>query len=111
MLNKPRRHGDIVLEEIPSSEAAKLQIPTSMETVLAYGEVTGHAHRLSGNASVALLERPPAEGGTLSVVRAAKGARLSHEEHTTFVLPEGIFAFTPKRQYSDNAQGWDRVMD
>lgn len=108
-MNKFRRHGDIILTQIPPNEAAKLELPSSKETVLAYGEVTGHAHRVNSGASVAILPKP---SGNVSILRVDKTfANLTHEEHKTLSLPQGDYAFTQKRQYSDSAQGWEKVVD
>lgn len=117
MLYEPRRHGDIVVSLIPESEAKKLlkqtskEIAESKETVLAYGEVTGHAHRVTPDGVVANVDRPAEQGGKINLLYVEEGTKLSHEEHRTFKLPKGLYAFGQKRQYSDSTQGWERVVD
>ena len=111
-----RRHGDIVLQALTAEQAAEIAAKVQAEKanpnrrydgkVLAYGEVTGHAHRVRGDAEIARLEK------ALTILEVPQRAPLSHEEHKTINLPAGFFAFTQKRQYNaENEQGWEAVQD
>lgn len=59
--------------------------------VLAYGEVTGHAHAFYGEDTVEL------EGNKLTV---KKTDALKHEEHKEHILNPGIGTVTIQREYS-----------
>jgi hypothetical protein len=59
--------------------------------VLAYGEVTGHAHAFYGE-DVAELE------GNKLIIKQAN-AELKHEEHSTHVFEPGIGEVTIQREY------------
>lgn len=58
--------------------------------VLAYGEVTGHAHAFYGDSTVEL------DGNKLTVKSKDE---LKHEEHTSHVVNPGIGEVTIQREY------------
>lgn len=65
--------------------------------VLAYGEVTGHAHAIvSKNAE--LFTEPKAKRTFLRVVKTE--ALLRHEEHDTVKLPAGDYEIRHQREYT-----------
>ena len=95
-----KRHGDVQLikvNEIPGD--AKL-IEGRKE--LAYGEVTGHAHRVDVGD---LFET---KNGEL-YLRVDRLANLTHEEHRTIPLEPGFYQVCVKRQYTPD--GWESVRD
>lgn len=59
--------------------------------VLAYGEVTGHAHAFYDPAKVEYTN------GQLKI--KAAGAALEHEEHKTHVFEPGVGEVTIQREY------------
>lgn len=82
------RQGDVLLVAAsyrgPIPEDAKPLDPTG-RIVLAYGEVTGHAHAIA----VAVPTKPPAEyfdAGAERYLRALTDIPLGHEEHTAIIL-------------------------
>lgn len=94
------RHGDVLL--IPTDS-----IPSDAKVLnrkeLAFGEITGHAHRID------VGELFETKEGKL-YLRVKKLTKVSHEEHKTKPVPEGVYIVTQKRQY--NAEnGWERVQD
>lgn len=93
------RHGDVQLIPVNSiPEAKKLD-----RKELAYGEVTGHAHRID------IGEIFETKEGEL-YLNVEKLSRVSHEEHKTVAIPKGKYRIIIKRQY--NAEnGWERVID
>jgi hypothetical protein len=95
------RHGDVLIElikEIPSE--AKL---LKDRKELAFGEVTGHAHRIDVGD---LFEN---KDGQL-YLKVDRLAHLSHEEHKTITINPGVYKVTIKRQYLADG-GWERVAD
>ena len=87
------RHGDVLVmkvDEIPS-EVKKLD-----HRVLAYGEVTGHAHRLD------VGELFETRNGEL-YLKMKKAGKLSHEEHNTINIPKGNYRVVHQREYTPEA--------
>ena len=94
------RHGDVIIEAID-------EIPSKIKSLgkrkeLAFGEVTGHAHRVD------VGELFEAKNGLL-YLKTEKLTTLTHEEHKTVKLNPGCYRITIKRQYSP--EGWERVAD
>ena len=94
------RHGDVLLETIEKIPESKL---LKGRKELAYGEVTGHAHRID------IGDLFETKNGEL-YLKVDKFAHLSHEEHKTITLNPGCYKVTIKRQYSPDG-GWERVSD
>ncbi len=98
------RHGDVV---VVRDDAAPTAGERCKDGCLAYGEVTGHAHRVD-KAKVLrvvddLIQRTV-------VVPAKAKARLDHEEHKANVLPPGTYRSGIQAQY-DPETGWAPVQD
>jgi hypothetical protein len=64
--------------------------------VVAYGEATGHSHRLEGDATV--LNAPQG-----MFVRAGTDAAIVHDEHATIQLPEGEYRVIRQREFDEGA--------
>ena len=94
------RHGDVQIIPVDSipADAKKLD-----RKELAYGEVTGHAHRIDVGD---LFET---KNGEL-YLDVKKLTEVSHEEHKTVPVPKGKYRIIIKRQY-DAANGWEKVVD
>lgn len=94
------RQGDVLLlqiDEIPTEASA---CNVKGDVILAYGEATGHAHRLAPE-----LVKPFAKGGIWSptaerFIQAAEGATLTHEEHGAIALAPGNYRVIQQREYS-----------
>lgn len=86
------RQGEVLLIRI-----AKKTLPTGLkakDNVLAYGEATGHHHRLDRNAQVLT------DGAVqFVVVDAVEGSVLQHEEHKPVAVPQGAYKVTIQREY------------
>lgn len=94
------RQGDVIIEivqEIPSKA-----VSLGKRKEIAYGEVTGHAHRID------VGELFEMKNGDI-YLKVDKLSSLSHEEHKTITLIPGIYKTTIKRQYTP--EGWERVAD
>lgn len=97
------RQGDVLIElvdEIPTdAKACKIE----GDVILAWGEVTGHAHRLAPE-----KVKPFAKGGVWSPVAerfitALEGAALTHEEHGTIAIAPGNYRVVQQREYTPEA--------
>lgn len=90
------RHGDIMVatvENLPSKAVVRQGAP-----VLAWGEVTGHSHRIE-DASAATFYTVGNEG---FFVVHVDSTRLIHEEHGPIVLSKGTYRFWHQREYFPN---------
>lgn len=120
---KMYRQGDVLLVAVRPALARRIKRGRDLRekpgddgarrVVLAYGEVTGHAHVVlsgketgRGKGTVDYFEAT--EG--LDVQRAApllrvsgRAAELRHDEHRTIVLPRGTYRVIRQREYSPEA--------
>lgn len=110
------RQGDVCIIATSDRDVASLKpVPRdSGRIVLAYGEVTGHAHAIpSPHASLYLDDSTVAApdvmgmisrlGGGLipdRVLKADAPVRLLHEEHAPIDLPAGSYIVRIQREYS-----------
>lgn len=89
------RQGDVLIikvKELPQV-LTKVQ-PDKGRNILAYGEVTGHAHALP--AKTCLLQEDPEGKRFLTIPKIAK---LTHEEHNTITLPRGNYQIIQQVEY------------
>ncbi|MGD9681025.1 MAG: hypothetical protein AB7W16_07575 [Candidatus Obscuribacterales bacterium] len=89
------RQGDVLLVKLDMQrlpQGAQKQA-TERRIVLAYGEVTGHAHAI--DSSYASLY----EWNGDRLIEAKPGAKLVHEEHNTIVLEPGFYRVVQQREY------------
>lgn len=116
---KPYRQGDVFLIPVAAiPKNAKEVARDNGRVILAYGEVTGHAHQIAEPDVVGavLLTSPRVAPLTETQVRdnatflrLMRGAQLVHEEHATIDLPAGTYEVRHQREYT--AWGERRVLD
>lgn len=99
------RQGDVLFK--PSTRMDP-DIREELDTdIVARGEETGHAHRV----------QPPGkimQAGSVLFVEVPEGetAKVTHEEHDSLALPEGIYEVANQREYEpDNRRGSRQVLD
>jgi len=97
MKNAIYRQGDVLIRRIASLPKQKAQ--PRLTGILAYGEVTGHAHRVETLERAELLE---IEGGLYLCV-GEEGVRIVHEEHAPVSLPAGNYEVEIQREYTPEA--------
>jgi hypothetical protein len=98
-MNTHYRQGDVLLVRVEETGGLPLEaVPEGMtepeRIVLAYGEVTGHAHALSTQFATAYRH------GDDRYIVAKEGATLVHEEHSSIVLEPGVYRVVRQREYS-----------
>ena len=94
---KQIRQGDVFLQPVDRlPEGLEPVAPDGQRIVLAYGEVTGHAHAIAltpaevVNAAIRRAQLWAAKNGDRYLeVRA--DSELTHEEHTAHTVPPGIY--------------------
>ncbi len=103
------RQGDVLLvpaDEIP--ESAKPVARDHGRVVLAYGEVTGHAHAIAAPGATLLAD------GDDRYLRLRDAATLVHEEHGPIAIAPGAYRVVIQREYVPapvNSPAWRRVID
>lgn len=94
------RQGDVLLvrieDELP--ESAEKATANENRVVLAYGEVTGHAHAIALSQATLFVD-----GDSRFLKVAESGADLVHEEHSTIHLEPGVYRVVQQREYIPNS--------
>lgn len=87
------RQGDVLLREVPSLPSGRItEWKGKDRSILAYGEVTGHSHRLEGGFVRFRPDDLPAGGLGGFIVTKDEPVKLLHEEHdTSFLLPNTTY--------------------
>jgi hypothetical protein len=103
MKNLQMRQGDVFIEQVKKRNPQGTAIVDRGRVILAYGEVTGHAHEVIAAEKEGPLALPPAQlfeepDGTryLFVERACS---LIHQEHGAIALAPGVYKVTRQREY------------
>ncbi len=89
------RQGDVLL--LPTDIPKDATITTKDEIVLAEGEATGHAHRIT----LPGVEELAKDG--VRYLRTHDVALVKHEEHDTVAVPPGEYKIVQQREYSPTA--------
>jgi hypothetical protein len=87
------RHGDILIATAYSLPPGARKRPN---LTLAYGEITGHSHRIKETGAAELWEG----GGVLFLKVVNEAATLIHEEHLPITLPRGVYRVWRQREYT-----------
>lgn len=92
------RQGDVMLVPVASiPNTAKTVERDNGRVILAYGEVTGHAHAILEPTALKLAD------GIAEFLSAPHGATLLHEEHSTIEIPAGDYRIVHQREYTPEA--------
>jgi len=90
------RQGDVFIERIGKlPKGLKQHKRDGSRIVLAYGEVTGHAHAIAEETAESFV----GENGEIFLSVDAP-AEVKHEEHSTITLPIGTYRVTRQREYT-----------
>ena len=93
------RQGDVLIIEVgalPEGEQREVGRDNG-RIVLAYGEVTGHAHAIRG------LDVKMIAVGDSCFLQSASPFVVEHEEHTPMHIPEGMYQVLRQREYAPEA--------
>lgn len=101
------RQGDVLVTAIRNEELPKDLVKAATDSqgriVLAYGELTGHAHAIASNTAELFLSLGAEESGALRrsylVVGGDEPVALRHEEHAPILIPPGTHLVTLQREY------------
>ena len=102
------RQGDVMIERVDAIPAGAKEVARDKgDVILAYGEVTGHAHRIS-DPGVCLLS---CGEGAERYLTVAGEAFLTHEEHATIPLGPGTYSVSIQREYDWESEATRNVAD
>lgn len=103
------RQGDVLIQRVKALPMGCVEVPSDLgRIVLAYGEVTGHAHAIADHIDARAVEMADAAIARAKLWRAPDGQRylevkrpvtLRHEEHTEHSLPPGIYKLPSQVEY------------
>ena len=107
MKNYQVAQGDVFIRRV--GEIPDAAVPVERDNgriVLAYGEVTGHAHAISSaEAELLVLPERSRDEDVLNVrflrVMAASGVDVQHEEHAAIHLAPGLYEIRQQREWTD----------
>jgi hypothetical protein len=92
------RQGDVLLMAVAAIPAGAKDVTPEGRIVLAYGEVTGHAH--------AIADAPPAvkpklwDAGAERFLQVVETTALQHEEHAPVEIPPGNYQIVHQVEYA-----------
>ena len=95
------RHCDIMIER---AETIPTGVRRMQNTVLAYGESTGHSHRVETPEKAQQWLMPTGE----RFLEIFKTTRVIHEEHHPITLEPGIYRVWQQREYTPQRITWVR---
>jgi hypothetical protein len=103
------RQGDVLIKPISGMPDGLKLVPLDRgRVVLAYGEVTGHAHAVVGEVELLASDLEEMEQRFL---RVEAEAQVVHEEHGTITLPPGDYEVLGQREYTSADMEPIRVAD
>ena len=101
-MNAIYRQGDVLIRAIADAEVPAEVKPVARDrgrVVLAYGEVTGHAHAINAEGAHLFRETAPEKPRTfLRIIKTE--ALLRHEEHAPVKLVPGAYEVIHQREYT-----------
>jgi len=101
------RQGDVLIIPVATIPKNTRKVKRDRgRVVLAYGEVTGHAHAIV-HPDVTLVSAGEADELRMWMqVTAPEPVELLHEEHDTLLVPPGSYEIRRQREYAPAAPVW-----
>lgn len=103
------RQGDVLIVRVDGEVEVGKPVPRDTgRVVLAYGEVTGHAHAIADRGANLYELREDktlvgddvwARASRILQVSAKAGVELRHEEHAAILIPAGNYRIVHQREY------------
>lgn len=96
------RQGDVFLQKVDAIPPGCKEEDLSKDArvVLAYGEVTGHAHAIMRDPETKVLPVRAWSAGAERFIQVMEKTALLHEEHAAVPLGVGIYKIVHQREYS-----------
>lgn len=96
------RQGDVLLVLVAAVPAGAKDVTPKDRIVLAFGEVTGHAHAVypEGVKKKSAMPARMWDAGAERFLQVVSQTSLKHEEHAAIPLPPGVYKVVQQREYS-----------
>lgn len=92
------RQGDVMIRQVAKLPKDATEVQTKGRIVLAYGEVTGHAHAITEREAKEYT-MAEAAGAVRRFLKVVSEATVRHEEHAPIPLPPGVYEIVQQREY------------
>jgi hypothetical protein len=96
------RQGDVLVVAIAALPEGVKREKVEGRVVLAYGEVTGHAHAIAKDEVKSFRSKEPIpvfDWNAERFLQVTSRALLRHEEHGAIEIPAGTYAVVTQREY------------
>ncbi len=93
--NRIIRQGDVCLIPVAALPEGAKAVKAEKRVVLAYGEVTGHAHAIYDTTKARLWD-----AGVERFLQVLEPVALAHEEHSAITLQPGIYHLPKQMEYT-----------
>jgi len=105
-----QRQGDLLFVNVSTSnfEQGKKKSKPYKTNILAYGEVTGHCHKITTPIDDAKMF--VTEDGDI-LISSDKDVVIGHDEHGSITLPPGEYHMTRQREYDWATEETNKVKD
>jgi hypothetical protein len=103
-------HGDVIIERVESLPENFNDLKKEPNHALAYGEVTGHVHKLIGEPGIDFDVRVD-EQKKERHLRVIRPTALKHQEHSPIILPPGEYRIGIQREYDPFTKLIRQVVD
>lgn len=94
------RQGDVLLIPVGKAPRGRKVKRDKGRVILAYGEVTGHAHAILDGHVQLITAEDANDLAMWFLLVPDKPASLVHEEHSTLVVPPGVYEVRRQREYA-----------
>lgn len=92
------RQGDVLIRQVKALPKSAKDVTPKGRIVLAYGEVTGHAHAVA-EGEAREFSMTDAANAVRRFLSVASVATVKHEEHAAVPLPPGVYEIVQQREY------------
>lgn len=103
------RHGDVLFRRVEKPKKLRIDGEQKDTHVVAYGEATGHHHRLTALGGAINAMKGFDEKVYVEIVE--KAAKLSHEEHSALSIQPGFYEITIEQEYDYFERASRNVVD
>ncbi len=93
------RQGDIFFKTV-SKDNLPSKLKKKTDNILAYGEVTGHSHKIM-SPSISEMESFVDEKGDIYVLSPNEDIRIGHDEHDVITLPKNEWICVSRQREYD----------
>lgn len=111
MTTKAKRycHGDVLIKAVKNLPEGKREDLGKL--ILAEGETTGHAHRITSVATGTLDQIKMFKVGNETFVEAPVSFQVTHEEHLPIDVPAGLYRIDITKEYDHFSEEIREVAD